>query len=185
MRLGGKPLEKKNLNWHTRNMKIYIYIQYTIYTYVWILKHICIYKYIYIWQTPKKCAGKKLLTSAIHVPFFLRFLHWRCFRWRLQVTTCVANFLGIFKRHRDAFPARKPVEEKVVYQCLSMFIPLFTRFWLHPGWLALGFLNHQEYLTRLQDPTQDGDTMSWDPSTCLRACRFVALRSKPNFCKAT
>ena len=151
---------------------------------VWILKHIYMYIHIYIWQTPKKCAGKKLLTSAIHVPFFWGFctegVSGGAFRWQLAW-----RFFRHLKRDRDAFPARKPVEEKVVYPCLSMFIPLFTRFWLHPSWLALGFLNHQEYLTRLQDPTQGGDTMSWDPSTCLRACRFVALRSKPNFCKAT
>ena len=141
--------------------------------------------YIYMTNTQEMC-GKEVVNICNPRSFFFwgfctEGVSGGAFRWQLAWRINK----GIFKRHRDAFPARKPVEEKVVYPCLSMFIPLFTRFWLHPGWLALGFLNHQEYLTRLQDPTQGGDTMSWDPSTCLRACRFVALRSKLNFCKAT
>ena len=67
----------------------YIYI-YTIYTYVWILKHICIYIYIYMTNTQEMC-GKEVVNICNPRFFFLRFLHWRCFRWRLQVTTCVAN----------------------------------------------------------------------------------------------
>ena len=43
------------------------------------------------------------------------------------------------------------VQKSGVHQLrlVSIFIPLFTGFYDHPKWLALGFLNHQQYLVIL------------------------------------
>ena len=43
---------------------------------------------------------------------------------------------------------RNPASTSPVKGIGSEFIPLFTVNFMHPRWLALGFLNHQQYFTQ-------------------------------------